>query len=75
MNAPSNSFITAALKEQKKLKLPWYKNLESLLKMDEIYNLDHVTAHRIMNRSNKKGSTMNYQSSKLPASLASLTKA
>ena len=43
--------------------------------MDETYNLDHVTAHRIMNSSNKKGSTMNYQSSKLTASLASLTKA
>ena len=38
------SFVVAALHEQKKLNLPWYKNIESLLKIDEIYNEDHVTA-------------------------------
>ena len=46
LNIPKNSFVFAALKEQKSLKLPWFKNIESLLKLDEIYNLDHVTAFR-----------------------------
>ena len=46
LNSPKNSFVFAALKEQKSLKLPWFKNIESLLKLDEIYNLDHVTAYR-----------------------------
>ena len=45
----SSSFVFAALQEQKRLNLPWYKNIESLLKLDEIYFKDHVTAHRIMN--------------------------
>ena len=29
LKAPKNSFVYAALKEQKKLKLPWYKNIKS----------------------------------------------
>jgi exonuclease III len=44
-----NSFIRAALHEQKLLNLSWYKNIESLLKLDSIYFEDHVTAHRILN--------------------------
>ena len=52
---PKNTFVHAALKEQRKLKLPWFKNIQPLLKLDEIYHLDHVSAHRIINesRSNK----------------------
>ena len=46
LKAPKNSFVYAALKEQKKLKLPWYKNIEPILKLDEVYHLNHVTAHR-----------------------------
>ena len=45
----SSTFVSAALREQKLLNLPWYKNIESLLKLDEIYFADHVTAHRTLN--------------------------
>ena len=27
------------------MKLPWYKNIEHLLKLDDIYHIDHVSAH------------------------------
>ena len=37
----------AALQEQKMQNLPWYKNIESLLKIDDIFNKDHVTAYRL----------------------------
>ena len=46
LKAPKNSLVSAALKEQKLLKLPWFKNIEPLLKLDEIFHLDHVSAHR-----------------------------
>ena len=38
------------MKEQKAMKLPWYKNLKPLIKLDEIFHLklDHVKAHRII---------------------------
>ena len=45
----SNSFVAAALKEQKSQNLPWYRYIKPLLELDEIYKLDHVTAHRILN--------------------------
>ena len=53
----SNSFVAAALKEQKSLNLPWYRYIKPLLELDEIYKLDHVTAHRILNTNsaNKAG--------------------
>ena len=41
-----NSFVSAALREQKALNLPWIKNITTLTKIDEIYSLDHVAAHR-----------------------------
>lgn len=41
-----NSFVSAALQEQKLLNLPWYKNIELLLKIDQIFNQDHVTAFK-----------------------------
>ena len=28
------------------MKLPWYKNIEPILKLHEVYHLNHVTAHR-----------------------------
>ena len=40
----SGSFVSAALMEQKSMDLPWFKNIKSLLKLDEIYSLDHVSA-------------------------------
>ena len=42
-----NSFVSAALREQKSMNLPWYRNIKPLLKCDEIYSLDHVTANKI----------------------------
>ena len=32
------------------MNLPWYKNIDSLLKIDEIYHLDHVTVHNEINK-------------------------
>ena len=46
---PEKSIVSAALKEQKQLRLPWYKNIESMLKIDKIYHLDHVSAKRVLN--------------------------
>ena len=51
-----NSFVVAALKEQKSLNLPWYKNIESLMKIDEIFNQDHVTAYLAKNNKNANSS-------------------
>ena len=48
LKTPVNSLVHAALKEQKSLKLPWYKNIEPLLKLDEIFNVDHVSAHLVL---------------------------
>ena len=39
-----DKFVYAALQEQKLLNLPWYKNIELLMKTDHIFNQDHVTA-------------------------------
>ena len=47
-NLPDGMFIKAALHEQKTLNLPWFKNIEPLLKLDEIFHLDHVTAFRTL---------------------------
>ena len=47
VNMPRSSFINAAINEQKSMNLSWYKNVESLLKLDELYHLDHVSAYRI----------------------------
>ena len=54
-----NSFAYAALCEQKAHNLHWYKNIESLLKLDEIYDLDHVTAHRVMKTTASKNNKNN----------------
>ena len=49
-NLPDSTFAMhyAAMKEQKVMKLPWYQNLEPLIKLDEIFHLDHVKAHRVI---------------------------
>ena len=44
---PNSTFIKAAINEQKSLNLSWYRNIECLLKIDEIYHLDHVSAYRM----------------------------
>ena len=48
LHAPKNSFVHAALKEQKDLKLPWFRNIEPLLKLDEIFHMDHVSAYQTL---------------------------
>ena len=40
-----SSFVHAALQEQKQLDLPWYRNIEHILKVDKIFHQDHVTAY------------------------------
>ena len=47
-NLTDGTFIKAALYEQKTLNLPWFKNIEPLLKLDEIFHQDHVTAFRTL---------------------------
>ena len=47
-SANPNSFVSAALREQKALKLPWYRNIKPLLKLDDIYSADHVSAFKTL---------------------------
>ena len=54
LQAPKNSFVYAALKEQKDLKLPWFRNIESLLKLDDIFHTDHVSAYHILSKQNQR---------------------
>ena len=53
LKAPNYSLVSAALKEQKLLKLPWFKNIEPLLKLDEIFQLGHVSVHRVFKKAIK----------------------
>jgi hypothetical protein len=39
--------LAAALREQKSMKLPWYMNIKPLLKLNNLYSLDHVSAFKI----------------------------
>ena len=58
-----NSLVNAAVHEQKALDLPWYKSIKHLLKLDEIYSLDHVTAYQKLtsrSTSNKKSQHPNH---------------
>ena len=75
LKVPHNTFVHAALKEQKLLKLPWYKNIEPLLQLDEMYHFDHVTAYRITNPQNFKNSNTNRVCKKPINNLQSLIKA
>lgn len=43
-NLNNNSFVFAAFQEQKNLKLPWFQNIETLMRVDATYDQDHVTA-------------------------------
>ena len=52
-NLEPTSLVSAALKEQKALNLPWYAKIKPLLKLDEIYSLDHVSAFRVLNPKSK----------------------
>ena len=81
LEVPKHSFVHSALKDQIKFKLCWYKNIEPLLKLDEIYHLDHVTAYQYLAKSSAKPpklcSEENTTSTNLPFlnDLSSLVKA
>ena len=60
-NLSNDSLVYAALQEQKSLMLPWYKNIESLLKIDEIFHLDHVSAYRYRRKTQNNDSTSTHQ--------------
>ena len=47
-NLENTSLVSAALREQKKLNLPWYARMKAILKIDEIYSNDHVTAYHAL---------------------------
>ena len=66
--ADSNSFVRAAFEEQKNMKLPWYTKLKPLLKLDEIYSLDHVSAFRLAkaDSSNKKQDVSKHSNAQQP---------
>ena len=49
---PKGSFVHSALKEQKSMNLPWFKSIEPLLKIDELFHIDHVSADKIINPTN-----------------------
>ena len=50
LNMPDGTFVKAALHDQKSLNLSWFKNIEPLLKIDEIFHQDHVTAFRTIKK-------------------------
>ena len=56
-----NSFVASALREQKALNLPWYKNVKCLLENDDIYSLDQVSAHRALKSQPIKEKSPNHQ--------------
>ena len=55
------TLVHAALQEQKELNLSWFRNIEPLLKIDDLYNQDHVTAFQTL-RPGRYGSTKNNHS-------------
>ena len=61
----NGSLVNAALQEQKKMNLPWFKSTKRILEMDHIYHKDHVYAHQEISKSKTfrtKFSTMNESS-------------
>ena len=46
--ADPNSLVSAALREQINMKLPWYRNIKPLLKLDDIFSRDHVSAFKTL---------------------------
>ena len=47
-NLKTSSIVSAALREQKQMNLPWYKTIKGLLEIDKIYHQDHVSAYRTL---------------------------
>ena len=63
------SLVHAAYREQKALNLPWYKNIESLLKLDKLFETDHVTAFKKTNAHKKNNFTFTNQSKYSPPNI------
>ena len=42
------SVVKAALQKQKIMNLSWYKNIKTLLKLDNLYYMDHVSAFKYL---------------------------
>ena len=51
----AGTLVHAALQEQQKLNLPWFRNIEPLLQIDELYYQDHVTAFQTLKRRKNPG--------------------
>ena len=44
------SIVKAALQEQNIMNLSWYKNIKTLLKLDNLYHMDHVSAFKYLHQ-------------------------
>ena len=53
-----DSFVFAAFQDQKRLKLPWFQKIESLMRVDDTYDQDRVTAKT--NTSTKTNKASNF---------------
>ena len=42
------SIVQAALQEQKVINLSWYKNIKTLLKLDNLYHMDQISAFKYL---------------------------
>ena len=49
-NIKTASIVKAALQEQKIMNLSWYKNIKTLLKLDNLYHMDHVSAFKYLHQ-------------------------
>ena len=63
-NLKNDSLVSLAFKEQKNMKLDWYRGLEPILALDPSFTADHVTTFRKLNNTHSKHSSENH--SKLP---------
>ena len=52
-NLERTSLVSAALREQKKLNLPWYARLRAVLELDKTFSTDHVTAYHELHPKSK----------------------
>ena len=49
-NMKTPSIVKAALQEQKIMNLSWYKNIKTLLKLDNLYHMDHLSAFKYLHQ-------------------------
>lgn len=53
-NLKDDSLVYAAFQEQEKLNLPWFRNIEPILRIDDTYDKDHVSAAENLNLNHNK---------------------